>query len=277
MFPSLLGLLVLSVPLQTRCEQVAPRPRDGIWARSPKQQRAVLLIHGYRLHLRKESVPVAELRGWQRAEGALVKELARHADVFAFAYGQDADLDAIVSLSSLRRDIARFRRLGYQEIVLVGFSAGGLIARHFVEDYPDDGVTRIIQLATPNGGTPIASLYGPSNQRAFLNCLTETGRRQCLQSREGKRIPDHVQCVCIVCRYKRQESDGVVNCTAQWTADLQAQGIPATTLSVQHREAPYSAAAVKLLAELVQRDQPRWHKDRVDQARKEVLEVSRER
>lgn len=277
MFPTLLGLLVLSVPPQTRCEQAAPLPRDGVWARSPKQPRAVLLIHGYRLHFKEQTVPVPELRGWQRAESALVIELARHADVFAFAYGQDADLDAVVAQSSLRRDIARIRALGYQEIVLIGFSAGGLIARQFVEDYPDDGVTRVIQLATPNGGTTIASLYGPSNQRAFLNCLTETGRRQCLKSRSAKRIPEHVQFVCVVSRYKQQESDGVVNCTAQWTADLQAQGVPATTLNVQHREAPYSAAGVKLLGELVQRAQPRWQKGRVDQARQEVLPATPER
>ena len=36
---------------------------------------------------------------------------------------------------------------------LVGYSAGALIARYFVEDSPDYGVTKVIQVCAPNGGS----------------------------------------------------------------------------------------------------------------------------
>src|SRR5262245_7646701 len=268
----LLGVLVLNVPVvQTRCEQVAPAPAGEVWARSPKQDRAVLLIHGYRVQLQDQTVARAELRGWQKPSATLVKELAPHADVFAFAYGQDVPIDTIVARSTLRSDVARIRRLGYRDIVLVGYSAGGIIARHFVEDYPDDGVTKVVQLAAPNGGTAIANLFGPSKQRAFLDCLTEDGRQRCLKTRSAKHVPDAVQFVCIVCRRDHLDTDSVVPCAAQWTVDLQEQCIPATLLNELHREAPWSAAAARLIAELVRQEQPRWDKERVDRGRKEIL------
>src|ERR1035438_4804334 len=138
--------------LESTCQQVAPAPVDGKWVRSPMQKRAVVLIHGYYFHFKDKNVPKAQPRPWQAADSSLVKELAKSSDVFVFAYGQNASVDTIVKQSKLSESVAQLRKLGYREIVLVGHSAGGLIARHFVEDHPDSGVTRVVQVCAPNAG-----------------------------------------------------------------------------------------------------------------------------
>src|ERR1043165_6526837 len=209
-------------------QQAAPAPVDGKLTRSANQAQAVVLIHGFYFHLRDKSVPNAELRPWQKADGPLVKELAKHADVFVFAYGQNASIETIVKESKLQDSIAQLRKLGYTEIVLLGHSAGGLIARQFVEDHPDAGVTKVIQVCAPNGGSPLALLRGHKSQKVFLDCLSEGGRQECLKLRADKRIPQNVQFVCVVARGDgKNGTDGIVPCVSQWTEDLHKQGIPA--------------------------------------------------
>src|SRR5947199_4962219 len=87
--------------VESKFEQVAPVPAGGEPARAPGRARAVVLIHGYRLHLHDRSVGRPEFRPWQRPGSALVKELAGDADVFAFAYGQNACLSDVVERSRL--------------------------------------------------------------------------------------------------------------------------------------------------------------------------------
>src|SRR5262249_18474068 len=155
--------------------------------------------------------------------------------VFAFAYGQTVPVDTIAALPSLRCGIWRLRELGYKEIVLVGFSAGGLVARQVVEDEPDLGVTKVIQVCTPNGGPSWARLKaaGPANQKPFLQSLTKETRGRSLEGRAGKRIPDGVQFVCAV-GAGMGISDGVVSTHSQWPEDLQRQGIPAVLFRTEH-------------------------------------------
>src|ERR1043166_620112 len=155
--------------VQSVCQQVAPA--SDKWTRTENRARAVVLLHGYYYHFSDKNVPKAIHRPWQQPDGPLVKELARDADVFAFAYGQNATIDTIVKESKLASSISELRKLGYSEIVLVGHSAGGLIARHFVEDNPDAGVTKVIQVCAPNDGSPLASLGGAKSQQVFLECL----------------------------------------------------------------------------------------------------------
>src|SRR5262249_28317265 len=126
-------------PIESICEKVAPGPPNGMWARSNNQTTAVVVIHGFYLHLKDKSVSKAALRPWQQPDSPLIKELGKSADVYVFAYGQNATIDGVVAGSKLGEDIAHLRRLGYKEVILVGHSAGGLIARHFVEDHPDAG------------------------------------------------------------------------------------------------------------------------------------------
>src|SRR6476661_1396844 len=104
--------------------------------RSKDQTRAVVLIHGLSLLPILKDKKLA-LRTWQQSGSVLVKQLAPHADVYAFAYSQTTAVDQIPEGGKLAEHVAALKKAGYKEIVLVGHSAGGLVARHFVEDHPD--------------------------------------------------------------------------------------------------------------------------------------------
>jgi pimeloyl-ACP methyl ester carboxylesterase len=256
--------------VESKFEQVAPA--GGEPARTPGRARAVVLIHGYRLHLHDRSVGRPEYRPWQRPGSALVKALAADSDVFAFAYGQNACLSDVVARGGLAEAVARLRKLGYRDIVLLGHSAGGLLARQFVEDNPGCGVTKVVQVCAPNGGCFSATLTVPHSQEAFVRCLTVKGREQCLKERAGVTVPAGVQFVCLVGQgVGNLGGDGVVSCRCQWPADLQKQCIPAVGLPVGHREAVRGAKGARALAELVRKEQPRWRPERVQKARQEIL------
>jgi hypothetical protein len=258
--------------VESVCQQVAPVPPNGEWMRSPNQSQAIVLIHGYQYHLLDKYVPRAELRPWQRADSTLVKQLARTADVYVFAYGQNVALQTIVEHSNLPDSVARLSKLGYKDITLVGHSAGGLIARHFVEDCPNAGVTRVFQLCSPNGGSPLANLQGARSQRAFMDCLTEKGRKECLMVRADKSIPRHVQFLCVVGKGDgKSDGDGVVSCVCQWSADLQQQGIPAVALPVGHREIVRDEKTAEALATLVRGNHTRWTMEQTAEARRVIL------
>jgi hypothetical protein len=271
----LIGVLLLggSPGVQSDCKQVAPVPLDGKWARSPQQTQAVVLIHGFYYHLTDKSVAKPGYRPWQGADAPLVKELAKNADVYSFAYGQNATIDAIAKDSKLGDDIAQLRKLGYKDIVLIGHSAGGLIARHFVEDNPDSGVTKVLQVCAPNGGSPLAGSAGlPKSQKIFVECLTEECRKQCMKDREKKLVPAKVQFVCVIARSEAgSKTDGVVPCVNQWTADLQTQGIPAICVVCGHREAVRDAKIAETLASVLRDKNERWSAERVEKARKDIL------
>ena len=231
------------------------------------------MIHGFHYQALAIHVPKAELRPWQGADAVLVKELAKNADVYSFGYGQNVPLDAIVRDSKLPPSIAYLRKLGYDDIALVGHSAGGLIARHFVEDFPDAGVTRVAQICAPNGGSPLAKMIVHKNQKPFLECLTEKHRRQCLKERADKTIPESVQFLCVVGKGDGgvKVTDGVVPCACQWTADLQTQGVPAFAVPGGHREIVRDPKFVETITRLLREPQPRWPPDRVDRAKAEIF------
>jgi pimeloyl-ACP methyl ester carboxylesterase len=266
------ALLAPAPKVESKFQQVAPAPTGAELTRTPGRARAVVLIHGYRLHLHDRSVGRAEFRPWQRPGSTLVKELTADADVFSFAYGQNATLPDVIERSGLGEDVARLRQLGYSKIALVGHSAGGLIARQFVEDHPAVGVTKVIQVCTPNGGCFSATLKVPHSQEAFVRSLTVKGREKALKERAGVRVPEGVQFVCFVGQGAHNlGGDGVVSCRCQWTPDLQKQGVPAVALPVGHREAVRSVKSAGALAELVRKEQPRWRAERVQAARKAIL------
>jgi len=274
MFPTVALLLTLAFPgppaVESICLQIAPA--NAVWTRSANRTQAILLIHGYHYHFSSKNVPKAELRPWQKAESPFVKELGKTADVFSFGYGQNVELETIVKESKLASTIASLRKLGYTDIILIGHSAGGLIARQFVEDNPDAGVTRVVQVCAPNGGSPLAGGIGTKSQAAFLDCLSVDGRKKCLEMRAEKRIPEKVQFVCVIARTeKTTDSDGVVPCKSQWTPDLQKQGIPAVGVIGSHREVVHEARVAETLVGLLREKQTRWSPERIDQAKKEFL------
>jgi hypothetical protein len=264
-----------SVAVESICKQVAPPHLDGKWERKPNQTHAVLLIRGLQVHLFEKDVPKAELQSWQKPDCPLVKELGKSTDVFVFAYGQNASIETIIEKSKLADSIARIRKLGYTDVTLIGHSAGGLIARHFVEDNPDAGVTKVVQVCAPNGGSSMASLgvlTAPKNQKPFMDCLTVDHRRKCLEARADKLIPAKVQFVCVVAKLENDSvGDGVVKCNCQWTPELQKQGVPVELVMGGHLEIVRDARYAETLARVVRQKQERWPAKRIEKARAEIF------
>jgi pimeloyl-ACP methyl ester carboxylesterase len=256
--------------VQVRFVKVAPHPDTP--ERTTGQARAVVLLHGLSFHpFREEKAVKPHFHFWQQPDSALVKRLARDADVYAVAYGQNVPVEQLASDPTLPRHLRELRKAGYRQIVLVGHSAGGLIARHLVEDHPELGVTRVIQVCAPNAGSSWASLKtARAAQKPFLTSITRAARQKLLEGRAGKRIPDDVAFACVVgsCNLK---GDGLVFSKSQWPADLQAQGVPAFPLWSVHWDAMSSGRAVELLSRLVVEPLPRWDAKQVEEARKKLL------
>jgi pimeloyl-ACP methyl ester carboxylesterase len=255
-------------PVETRLIQVAPalgRTEDGVIARSTGQGRAIVLIQGLNLHLLQQRLATkAVLRPWQQPGSVLVRTLAPDADVFAFTYAQTAPVTDIGELPALGESVLRLRRTGYSEVVLIGFSAGGVVARQFVEDNPHAGVTRVIQVCAPNVGSALAKFkaaVGPV-QGPFVQSLTRQARSRALQERRDKTIPPAVDFVCIV-GDGLLFGDGVVSIRSQWPEDLQTQGVPAVPLRTEHWEALRDTRAAQVIAGLAKERQPRWNASQV--------------
>jgi pimeloyl-ACP methyl ester carboxylesterase len=267
-FAALVALTVAATPIETRFVQVAPAPGG----RTPDQYRAVVLLHGLKPHpFSKENVTKAIFHGWQLSDSVLVKQLVKEADVYSFAYAQNASVDEVAGSPELADAVRRLQRRGYREVALVGHSAGGLIARQFVEDNPGAGVTKVIQLCAPNGGSSWASIKAVrSNQYDFLTSLTKEMRRKTLCDRSDKTIPEDVQFACVVAN-ALVIGDGLVQTRAQWTEDLQRQGVPAFPLNTTHWFAPHSRQGAELLAELVRQPLPRWDARKVAEARRRIF------
>jgi hypothetical protein len=269
-----LSLLLNGLPAETLFVQVAPVLKEPTrFERSVEQTRAVVLISGLEVHVFNDNlVPKARLRTWQQNDSPMVKALAFEADVFSFSYGQNVAVDEVAAFPAFGDGICRLKQLGYTEIVLVGHSAGGLVARQFVEDHPDAGVTKVIQTCAPNGGSSWGKLKPgvTASQRVFVESLTKESRALFLQKRGEKRIPEAVEFVCIV-GTAAGNGDGVVACNCQWTEDLQKQGIPVVAIKTDHFSAVRTKPNVQKVAELVKEKLPRWNADDVATARKRLF------
>lgn len=293
------GAVSAALPIETTFGQVAPQVRDDpYFVRSADKTRAVVLIHGLKAHLfSSTNVTRPEPHRWQRPGSTLVTTLAREADVYAFAYSQQVPIERIAESARLDRDLRRLKRLGYEEIILVGHSAGGLVARLFVEDHPNVGVTKVIQVCTPNGGSSWAQLSAGVRdiQEPFLKSLTKTARQQCLEQRGLKQIPAGVEFICVVGQLSlrtsmaiekelgdqgpllpllvkpRLKGDGLVACDCQWSKDLQDQGIPAVLMDTAHFWVMHTKAGADTVARLLRDKQPRWDAERIAATRQEIL------
>jgi pimeloyl-ACP methyl ester carboxylesterase len=253
------------LPLMTRFAQAAPAHQTpATFERSPGQDRAVILVHGLRWRDGLASAK-ATFESWQLPDSTLVKTLKKDADVFAFAYGQNIPVHRITESGELLDGVRRVRKLGYSELVLVGHSAGGLVVRQLVEDHPDVGATRVIQVSAPNGGSDL----GKHLPEPFIASLTTRERQAFLRKRADKTIPAGVEFVCVVSG--SLGTDLMVLCRCQWTVDLQEQGIPAIALHKNHHNAIASQAAADLIARLVREKQPRWDRAKVAAEKKTIL------
>jgi pimeloyl-ACP methyl ester carboxylesterase len=278
MMPILLTLLfapamtTTPAPATVKIEFTKVGPEPIVQGRTKGHGRAVVLIRGLALHPISEDKAVrAQLRPWQQSDSALVRKLANNSDVYALAYGQTASVEQIASSREVRDSIRSLKKAGYEQIVLVGHSAGGLIARHLVEDDSELGVTRVVQVCSPNAGSGWAALKtARAAQRPFLSSLTRTSRQKILEDRATKKIPNGVEFVCVVgsCHLR---GDGVVFSRSQWSADLQQQGVPAYGIRTSHWDAMSSTRTIDLVSRLVIEPQPRWDERKVAEARKQLL------
>jgi triacylglycerol esterase/lipase EstA (alpha/beta hydrolase family) len=210
--------------------------------------------------------------GWAEPGSALVRALADVADVYALGYAQNTPVDEVARAPALGRHVADLRAAGYAEVILVGYSAGALVARYYVEDTGGGGVTKVIQVCPPNGGSGWTRLAAGvrKSQEVFVRSLSKEARQAVMAARAGKRVPPHVEFVCVVGSVGRV-GDGMVRYDCQWTPDLQRQGVPAVLLTVPHVTAMRSRAVAHKLVELIRAPQPRWSPAAVDQAREAIL------
>jgi pimeloyl-ACP methyl ester carboxylesterase len=218
----------------------------------------------HKVKIPEDTSAKAVFSDWQKSGSPLVLHLSKSADVFSFAYGQNISLENIADAPHLSGAVKQLKDLGYSEIILIGHSAGGVLARLFIEDHAHAGVTKVIQVCAPNGGTYLAKLTGlaPKSQEAFMLSLTEESRELCSKKRTDKKVPPAIQFVCVVGKYDKS-GDGVVTCERQWTEDLQRQLIPAVELATSHNMVMSHADRVKRLAQLVREDHPRWKEEQV--------------
>jgi pimeloyl-ACP methyl ester carboxylesterase len=274
--PSLPLVVMLVAPattLPTDVWQVAPETTGRpFWVQNAgRKERAVLLIPGLKIHpLRPTRVTRPELHDWQEPRSELVKALARDFDVFAFGYAQTAAVDVVAHTPGLRETVGQLRRAGYEEVVLIGHSAGGIVARQFAESYPDAGVTRVVQVATPNVGSDLAAFFKtgyPKSQASFVQSLAPAVRAEAVR-RSRSLFSPRVELVCVVCKVRGIDGDGLVHLMSQWPDDLQQQGIPAAVAPVSHFDAMKAAASVRLIAELAGARLTRWSPEQVGTARK---------
>jgi len=269
----ILCLLFAAPDIETQFVQVTPVRQEQRWWNAPGKTRAVVLIHGLYVHpFSKTDVPRPHLHSWQKADCVLVKKLAADSDVFAFSYGQTVSADEVAECPELERHVRQLRRDGYRDIVLIGHSAGGVIARQFVEDHPDCGVTKVIQVCAPNGGSGWAKWQTVrANQVDFLDSLTKPVRRRMQSERSNKLIPEHVEFVCVV-GTGAVVGDGLVTTKSQYPPDLQRQGVPAYPFHSTHWMVLRSQKGADLVARLVRESQPRWDAKRVESVRRQLHE-----
>lgn len=265
------------VNLPTESWQVAPSVRQpGLASVVKTKDRAVLLLHGLLVHPFKPSLAAKpDLHAWQQPNSDLVRNLAKDADVFSFAYAQITPLDAVAQCPGLRDCVTALRKAGYKEITLIGHSAGGVISRLFVESYPESGVTKVIPVSAPHIGSELAHLKAGYHriQASFVQSLAPEARIEAAP----RRIDEAIEMACIVCKLKHMEGDGLVSMNSQWPDECRRQGIPVVLVAGSHFEAMTSAAAVKAIGELARERLTRWSPEEVERARRLLFREAEDR
>lgn len=263
--------------LPTDFWQVAPdRKGANAAAVTRGKDRAVLVIPGLKIHpIRPALAARPDRRDYQEPTSELVKALAKDSDVFAFSYAQTVPIDAVAHSPGLRDAVAQLKKAGYTEIVLVGHSAGGVIARLFAESYPDSGVTKVIAVASPHAGAEMATIKigYPKAQAPFVRSLSPEFRAEAMPLK----IDDKIEVACVVCKIKRFDADGLVSTPSQWPEECRRLGFPAVLVPVSHWEAMLSPASTKVIADLVRDKLTRWSAEEVEKARKVLFREADEK
>lgn len=236
--------------------------------------RAALLVPGLLLHpIRPERATRPEMHDWVTAKADLVQQLSRDFDVYAFGYAQTLPVDAVAISTGLHQAVEKLRLAKYEQIVVISHSAGGIIARHYVDLHPNSGIKKVIQVGSPNAGSELANLTVsiPKAQSApfikvqvpFLQSLSKKYRAEVA----AKELPGDLEFCCVVCKVPRLPGDTMVSLDSQWPAEFQKQGIPATLVSVTHFEAMKAPHSVQTIVELARENLVRWTPEQVEQGR----------
>ncbi len=273
---ALTGLL-LSWGADVRVEmwQVAPNRshRSARVELLKTKDKAVLLIPGLKIHpVRPALATQPELHKWQLPNSELVRALASDFDVFALGYAQTAPVDVVARSPALHAQVQLLKDAGYREIVLIGHSAGGVVARLYAATYPKSGVTKVITTAAPHAGALIARIpvgY-PKIQAPFVQSLTPEARRRCAQPVDSD-PQQPLEMVCVVARLPRLFSDGLVELESQWPEECRAAGVPVVVVEVSHFEVLLHPASVRKVAQLTREKLRRWTPEEVEQALQVLL------
>src|SRR5262249_19447635 len=134
-FTLCLTVALAATPVATKVVQVAPPREAGPFQRTKDRDRAVVLIHCFKPQpFTDKHVRRPEFHCWQVRGSTLITALSKDADVYSFGYGQNVPVAQIARTPALAELVGRLKELGYPEIILLGHSAGGIVAREFVED-----------------------------------------------------------------------------------------------------------------------------------------------
>lgn len=252
-------------PVQVRAQRT--RVQDG-----PEGTRqAVVLVHGLRATtVLEQHAHDLFLHDWQRPDSTLVNALAESADVYAVAYTQDAPVHEIAASPVFLGAMGGLPAGDYDDVVLVGHSAGGLLSRWFVEDHPDAGITGVVQLCAPNDGSGWARLYGAGriSHEQFIQSLSD---KDVTAGREGKTVPADVDFLVAICD-GAGVGDGVVADERQWPEDLRRQGIAAVQVPTLHFTATRGRLQAARIASWVAGDHPRLSPAAVQELADQVLD-----
>jgi hypothetical protein len=226
-----------------------------------KHDRAVVLIHGLKVQVfSPERATHPDPHSFQKPRSELVKGLEESFDVFGVSYAQAGPVDWVAASPKLREGIKALRFAGYKEIVLVGHSAGGIVARKFVEMHPKAGVNKVIAVASPYLGSGWAKLPDqilPKSQMMFIHSLLPNHREECTRNCTAV-LPEDLQFACVVCKLPRLDSDTTVGIDSQWPKDLQKLGIPISLVNCNHFDAMKHEKAVQAIVELAKGKVVRW-------------------
>ncbi len=233
-------------------------------------RRAVILLHGLRgTTVLDRQAHETWLHDWQREGSDLVQALARDADVYAVSYTQNAAIEDVLASEALGQALGTLAGGDHDDVVLLGHSAGGLLARRFVEDHPDAGVTGVVQLCAPNAGSGWGRFHevGRASHEAFIASLSDEALEA---ARRRPSVPEDVDFLVVVCDGTGL-GDGVVADDAQWPEDLQRQGIAAVRIRALHFTATRGERMAERIAAWVAADHPRLGEAEIAETRREVL------
>ena len=242
-----------------------------------RKEKAAILIHGMRLYpFRPHRAMIPQRHEFQEPDADLPRSLAATFDVFSFAYAQTLPVDGYAHAPGLRIAVERLRKIGYAEIVLIGHSCGGVISRQFVETYPDAGITKVIQVASPNLGSDLAIVktgYHKIQSPIVESCIPAVRKAMVQQTR--KLIPPKVEFATVVCKIPGFDGDVLVWTDAAWPDDLQRQGIPVALVGNDHFTAMEAPPSVKVILELAREKLTRWSPEDVEKARNVIFRLEK--